>query len=177
VYAAGDGVSIGGAELAMTRAYLAVADICAVRGHPLPAAAVRRRRRTARRLTGFSRLNSQLFSPPVRRTAQLADDVVVCRCEAVTAGSIRAATAAEWYDLSGVKASTRSGMGPCQGRECAVAVAAITRAESGSRAAAWSPREPVRPIRLASAAAVPGILPGDRDDHTHRDARAQSGQA
>jgi len=188
VYAAGDGVSIGGADLAMARAYLAAADICAVRGHPLPAAAVRRRQRTARRLTSLARLNSQLFTPPVRRAAELADDVVVCRCEAVTAGSIRAAAVTGWYDLSGVKASTRAGMGPCQGRECTVAVTAITQAEWGDRAVAgaerdalapvtWSPREPVRPVRLASAIASAGILPGDRRGHEARGARAESTQA
>ena len=172
VYAAGDGVSIGGAELAMARAYLAVADICAVRGHPRPAAAVRRHQRTARRLTSFARLNSQLFPPPLHRVAELTDDVVVCRCEAVTAGSIRAAAVTGWYDLSGVKASVRAGMGPCQGRECGVAVTAVTRAAGGDRAAsgqeavpasaAWSPREPVRPVRLSSAIAIAGSLPGDR---------------
>ena len=176
VYAVGDGVIIGGADLAMARAYLAVADICALRGHRLPAAAARRRQRTARRLTSFARLNSQLFPPPVRRAAELADDVVVCRCEAVTAGNVRAAAATGWYDLSGVKASTRAGMGPCQGRECAVAVTAIAGAQLADRAmvgqqggtpapVTWSAREPVRPVRLASAAAVPGILPGDRRDH------------
>jgi NADPH-dependent 2,4-dienoyl-CoA reductase/sulfur reductase-like enzyme len=188
VYAAGDGVSIGGADLAMARAYLAAADICAVRGHPLPAAAVRRRQRTARRLTSFARLNSQLFTPPLRRAAELTDDVVVCRCEAVTAGSIRAAAVTGWYDLSGVKASTRAGMGPCQGRECTVAVTAITQAELGDRAVAgeqgdvlapvtWSPREPVRPVRLASATAIAGILPGDRRTHEARGARTESSQA
>jgi len=179
VYAAGDGVSIGGAELAMTRAYLAVADICAVRGRPRPVADVLRRQRTARRLTSFARLNSELFPPPVHRAAQLADDVIVCRCEAVTAGRIRAAAVSGWYDLSGVKAAVRAGMGPCQGRECGVAVAAIERAAGGGRAgtgqraevglpgaaaepAAWSPREPVRPVRLSSAIAFAGSGPGDR---------------
>jgi len=151
VYAAGDGVSIGGADLAMARAYLAVADICAAVGHPLPAAAIRRRQRTARRLTSFARLNSQLFPPPLHRLAELPDDVVVCRCEAVTAGSIRAAAVTGWHDLSGVKASARAGMGPCQGRECTVAVTAIA-GELGATLTpvAWSAREPVRPVRLAS---------------------------
>jgi NAD(P)H-nitrite reductase large subunit len=187
VYAAGDGVSIGGAELAMARAYLAVADICAVRGHPRPAAAVRRRQRTARRLTSFARLNSQLFPPPLHRVAELTDDVVVCRCEAVTAGSIRAAAVTGWYDLSGVKASVRAGMGPCQGRECGVAVTAVTRAAGGDQAAsgqeavpasaAWSPREPVRPVRLSSAIAIAGSLPGDRLAPGGAGARTESSPA
>ena len=187
VYAAGDGVSIGGAELAMARAYLAVADICAVRGHPRPAAAVRRRQRTARRLTSFARLNSELFPPPLHRVAELTDDVVVCRCEAVTAGSIRAAAVTGWYDLSGVKASVRAGMGPCQGRECGVAVTAVTRAAGGDRvasgqeavpaSAAWSPREPARPVRLSSVIAIAGSLPGDRLAPGDGGARAESSRA
>jgi NADPH-dependent 2,4-dienoyl-CoA reductase/sulfur reductase-like enzyme len=150
VYAAGDGAGIGGAELAMARAYLAVADICAARGRRLPAATVRRHQRLARRLAGFARLNAQLFPPPLDRVTELPDDVVVCRCEAVSAGRIRAAAATGWYDDSAVKAATRAGMGPCQGRECAAAVAVITGAGGGP--VAWFPREPVRPVRLASVA-------------------------
>ena len=163
VYAAGDGAGIGGAELAMARAYLAVADICAVRGHRLPAVTTRRHQRLARRLASFAQLNAQLFPPPLHRAAELADDVVVCRCEAVSAGRIRAAAATGWYDDSAVKAATRAGMGPCQGRECTAAVAALTRAVlegqavrgapgAGGEPAAWSPREPARPVRLASVA-------------------------
>lgn len=171
VYAAGDGAAVGGAELAMARAYLAVADICAVRGRPLPAAAVRRHERVARRLTSFARLNAGLFPPPVQRAAELADDVVVCRCEAVTAGRVRAACATGWYDHSAVKAATRAGMGPCQGRQCAVVVTAIIRAalaDLGMPAggapvsATWSAREPARPVRLASVAAIAGTGPGER---------------
>jgi NADPH-dependent 2,4-dienoyl-CoA reductase/sulfur reductase-like enzyme len=186
MYAAGDGAGIGGAELAMARAYLAVADICAARGHRLPAATVRRHQRLAQRQASFARLNARLFPPPLHRAAELADDVVVCRCEAVSAGSIRAAAATGWYDDSAIKAVTRAGMGPCQGRECTAAVAVITRAVlagqavrgapgAGGEPAAWSPREPVRPVRLASVAAA-GTLPGGLASRDGDGSAAGSGQ-
>lgn len=153
IYVAGDAASIGGAALASARGYLAVADMCRAQGHPLPTSEVRRRQRQARRLIRFAHLNAQIFPTPIGRLESLPDDVVVCRCEAVTAGQVRQAAATGWYDLSGTKGLSRAGMGPCQGRECAVAVSALT---SGGerRAMAWSSREPVRPVRLGTAAGI-----------------------
>jgi NAD(P)H-nitrite reductase large subunit len=46
------------------------------------------------------------------------DDVIVCRCEEVTAGAIREAIRVGACDLAGIKRRTRAGMGLCQGRSC-----------------------------------------------------------
>ena len=55
------------------------------------------------------------------------DDVLVCRCEEVTAADIRKAIADGARDVTGVKLRTRAGMGLCQGRTCEVLVQAILR--------------------------------------------------
>ena len=58
-----------------------------------------------------------------------ADDVIVCRCEEVTAGQIRRAVRLGAQGPNQVKAFIRCGMGPCQGRLCGpVASAVIARA-------------------------------------------------
>lgn len=59
------------------------------------------------------------------RHERLDDDVVVCRCEEVSAGCVRAAAAVGPADPSAVKAATRCGMGPCQGRQCGYIVQAL----------------------------------------------------
>jgi len=46
------------------------------------------------------------------------DDVIICRCEEITAGEIRKAIGEGARDVPSVKRRTRSGMGLCQGRSC-----------------------------------------------------------
>ncbi|WP_320188843.1 FAD-dependent oxidoreductase (plasmid) [Agrobacterium rosae] len=63
-----------------------------------------------------------VYPPPRNR---LADEVVACRCEEITVGAIRAAARNSPADPSAVKAATRCGMGPCQGRQCGYTVQAL----------------------------------------------------
>ncbi|MGL5513303.1 MAG: (2Fe-2S)-binding protein, partial [Sporomusa sp.] len=44
--------------------------------------------------------------------------MLVCRCEEVTVGEIKAAIRQGARDVTGIKRRTRSGMGLCQGRTC-----------------------------------------------------------
>ncbi len=46
------------------------------------------------------------------------DEAVVCRCERITAGEIRAAIRAGCRDLNQLKAITRAGMGACGSKTC-----------------------------------------------------------
>lgn len=81
--------------------------------------------------------------------AQLPNDGILCRCESITAGAIRAVIDHNCNDLDAAKAATRAGMGPCQGRECAPALAALCDAASTG----FTPRSPLRPIPLDAIAA------------------------
>lgn len=97
------------------------------------------------RASTYSGFLAGLCRVPDSVYAAIADDTVVCRCEVVTAGAIRRAAAAG-SELDGVKATTRAGMGACQGRECGHTVRAL-----GARGLAFTPRMPVRPIPMPEA--------------------------
>ena len=46
------------------------------------------------------------------------DDTIICRCERVTAGEIRAEIRAGVRDMNILKATIRTGMGACGGKTC-----------------------------------------------------------
>lgn len=84
-----------------------------------------------------------------------AEDMIVCRCEEVTAGEIRRAIAQGARDVTGVKRRVRAGMGLCQGRTCEKLVQVILQQELGISAAETgrsSARPPVRPISFGELA-------------------------
>ena len=126
VYVAGDGAAIAGAdaaELAGERAALALLEDI---GQPVDAP---RARLLESRLAANSRIRTALeraFPFPEDWAASIADDTVICRCEEVTAGTVRRAvhdTAAQ--EMNRLKALTRVGMGRCQGRMCGAAAAEV----------------------------------------------------
>jgi NAD(P)H-nitrite reductase large subunit len=83
------------------------------------------------------------------------DDTLVCRCEGVRAGELRRAGALGRHDLNAVKAATRAGMGPCQGRQCGTAAMALVAAAGGADAAraaapAFTARMPVKPVPVTA---------------------------
>lgn len=126
VYVAGDGAAIAGAdaaELAGERAAIALLEDI---NHPHDA---QRARGLEARLAANSRVRAALeraFPFPDDWAQGIADDTVVCRCEEVTAGTLRQAvndTAAQ--ELNRLKALTRVGMGRCQGRMCGAAAAEV----------------------------------------------------
>lgn len=85
------------------------------------------------------------------------DDTLVCRCEEISAGRIRQAIQQGHDDSNQVKYFTRCGMGPCQGRQCALSVAQIVSAETGcsmAEAGIFRGRPPVTPINLQQLSAL-----------------------
>ena len=79
------------------------------------------------------------------------DDLVICRCEEITLGEIKAAIRDGFQTLNGIKRVTRAGMGLCQGQTCQRLVTRILTEELGIAAADIDPttaRGPVRPLRL-----------------------------
>ena len=85
------------------------------------------------------------------------DDTLVCRCEDVSAGQIRAAVADGHRDTNQVKFLTRCGMGPCQGRQCGEAVSHIVAVASGQAIqdiGHYRERPPVNPLTLGQLAGL-----------------------
>lgn len=83
------------------------------------------------------------------------DSMIVCRCEEVTVGDVKAAIADGARDLTGVKRRVRAGMGLCQGKTCGKLVQAILCQELGvtpDHVGHNSFRPPVRPITFGELA-------------------------
>jgi NADPH-dependent 2,4-dienoyl-CoA reductase/sulfur reductase-like enzyme len=150
VFAAGEIAGVAGAlpaRLAGELAGLAAAAHAGF-GWPAPGQSVVAAGRRLRRARAFASGLNAIFAPPAAIHTLAADDTIVCRCEEVTAGEIKAAAAEGAATVSGVKRLTRAGMGACQGRICGWAVAhavAPAVAEAGFNA----PRIPVRPVPLS----------------------------
>jgi NADPH-dependent 2,4-dienoyl-CoA reductase/sulfur reductase-like enzyme len=128
VWAAGEATGIGGAALALAEGHIAGRSIAA-RLHgavpdPRSWAATARARDRGRAF--FAALET-VYAPAPGWADRVSDDTVVCRCEEVTAGQVRTASGTLGAgDLRTVKLLTRAGMGWCQGRMCAPAVAGLT---------------------------------------------------
>ncbi len=146
VFAVGDGAAFGGARIAAARGRLAGLAAARDLGFAVPAKGDTRR--ALARAEAFQRALWRLFAPPRFDFAHLPDDTVVCRCEEITAGRLRAEIACGFRSLPALKRATRAGMGPCQGRFCAATIARLCPAapEPFSFAA---PRPPVRPVPIA----------------------------
>ena len=67
--------------------------------------------------------------PGERLVPRLDDEMIVCRCERVTAGEIRGLIRAGVRDLNELKAITRAGMGACGGKTCPSLIKRLFREE------------------------------------------------
>ena len=98
------------------------------------------------------------FAIPQPMLATTDKDTIVCRCEEVTAGQIRQAVDDGHTDSNQVKFLTRCGMGACQGRQCANAVAHIV-ADAGGQAVSvkshYRGRPPISPLTLGQLGTLP----------------------
>lgn len=78
------------------------------------------------------------------------DDVLICRCEEITAGEIRKAIVEGGADsVTGVKRRVRAGMGLCQGKSCGKIVTRMISEYTGKKPMEIYPstdRPPVRPV-------------------------------
>ncbi|MVA27091.1 NAD(P)/FAD-dependent oxidoreductase (plasmid) [Agrobacterium vitis] len=107
------------------------------------------RRRRAIALRPFL---DRFYRPPRQL---IPDETIVCRCEEVTAGNIRAVALACAPDPAAIKAATRCGMGPCQGRQCGYSVQALIAEAHGVSAGEvrfFNIRPPLKPVTLGELA-------------------------
>ena len=77
------------------------------------------------------RILSQEDTAPEETVPELPipDDAIVCRCERVTAGEIRALLRQGVRDMNELKARTRAGFGSCGGKTCKTLIPRIIRSE------------------------------------------------
>ncbi len=90
---------------------------------------VRLPRAAAKRAAGIRVQDPRVGSPRSGAAEPIADDAIVCRCERVTAGEIRACIRAGFRDMNEIKIATRAGMGACGGKTCRALIARLFREE------------------------------------------------
>lgn len=156
LYVAGDGAGIAGVAAAQARGRVAAHGIARQLGRPAPAASVAEARRELDRAVASRGFIDALYPPPLDLD-EISEEVIVCRCEEVTAGQIRAAAKIHRGGPNQIKAYTRCGMGPCQGRQCGYTVNRIlakeygrTRGETGF----FRIRPPLKPVTLGELATL-----------------------
>lgn len=157
IFVAGDGRGIGGAIAAALQGELA--GLAAAHNVGRVDAAQRDRqaaplRAALRAHLGIRPFLDALYRPkPANRVP--ADDVVVCRCEEVTAGAIRGFVALGCSGPNQAKSFGRCGMGPCQGRQCGLTVTEIIADARGvppHEVGYYRIRPPIKPVTLGELA-------------------------
>jgi NADPH-dependent 2,4-dienoyl-CoA reductase/sulfur reductase-like enzyme len=159
IFIAGDGAGIGGAEAAEPRGRLAALRIAARLGKlsETSAEAAARTERAALSYALALRPFLDALYAPRREVFGPADETVVCRCEEVTASNLRARAAEGRPGLNQLKAFTRAGMGPCQGRQCGYTIAHIVAAaqnRSVEEVGFFRIRPPLKPVTLGELASL-----------------------
>ena len=157
VYLAGDGAGIMGADAAEWAGERAALALLADQGGSVDTARAQELEDKLTRLARFREGLERAFPFPTDWAAQAPDELVVCRCENVTAGQLRDTVRETGADeMNRLKALTRVGMGRCQGRSCGVAAAEILAHATGKpvelvgRLRGQAPIKPI-PIHLQAA--------------------------
>jgi NADPH-dependent 2,4-dienoyl-CoA reductase/sulfur reductase-like enzyme len=159
---AGDGGGIGGWEAAVATGRLAALDAACRLGR---IDATERDRRAVPHRAALGRALAlrpfldRLYAPAPEVLAPADDSTLVCRCEEISAGQVRAAARLGATGPNQAKAYLRSGMGPCQGRMCGTTVAALIAAERGipvEQAGVLRPRAPFKPLTVGALAGLAG---------------------
>lgn len=152
VYLAGDGAGISGAVLAEIAGERAALAMLIDSGVPVRKSRIDRLTRQQAALARFRRGLEHAF-PLTAKSADCADSVMVCRCEGISASTLR--SVAQQYDiddLNRLKALTRIGMGLCQGRMChtgAAELLAQCRNMPLSHIGRLRVQAPIKPLNLA----------------------------
>lgn len=157
LYLAGDGAGIAGAAAAGAHGELAALAVALDLGALTKAAHAQARtpllaqwQKSAR----FGHAMAGLMAMRKGLVASIPPDTIVCRCEDVTRADIDEAARQGARDMNQLKAWTRCGMGPCQGRTCGDVAGALLAQHTGSRESAgvFTGRAPLRPVSLAEVA-------------------------
>jgi NADPH-dependent 2,4-dienoyl-CoA reductase/sulfur reductase-like enzyme len=154
---AGDGGGILGAEAAVLSGRLTALDAAMWLGH---IGAAERDRRAAPirapldRERAFRPFLDRLYRPSRSVLVPAEDEVFACRCEEVSVGRVRRAMRLGAQGPNQLKAFTRCGMGPCQGRICGPVVAAIAAHVLGKPIAEIGPHRPRAPFKPITVGAL-----------------------
>jgi thioredoxin reductase len=153
VYLAGDGMKVLGADAAELGGRLAAMAVLKDAGLKVSEDELHKLRAEQAKMDRFRLGLAQAFPWPAEQAAQLPDDAIVCRCEAITAGELRR-TVGEMgaREANRAKALCRVGMGRCQGRYCGHAGAEVIAHAAGvpiEQVGRLRGQAPVKPLAIA----------------------------
>ena len=160
IFIAGDGGSIGGAMAAQAQGRIAALAIACQLGRIDSSSRdklVKPYRKALHRCMAVRPLIDALYRPRDENRIP-EDNVIACRCEEVTAGTVRSHVRLGCLGPNQIKAFSRCGMGPCQGRQCGLTVTEIIAASgnlSASEVGYYRIRAPLKPITLKQLAQQP----------------------
>lgn len=157
IYVAGDAGGPWGAHAALAQGRIAglaaVRDLGAARADQT--AQVGEAKATLAHETDFQRSLWRMFAAPDCGDKLAGDSTIVCRCENVAFGAVRAEIARGAANLAEIKRSTRCGMGHCQGRYCSLTIAQMLAGAGGTppdEATYFRVQAPLRPLPMDALA-------------------------
>ncbi len=160
IFIAGDGAGIDGARAAEASGRLAALQATAQLG-ALSNAERDREAATAfaqkARETRIRPLLDHLYRPPAHIVCPEDPATMVCRCEEVRVHDIHACMETGCDGPNQLKAYSRCGMGPCQGRMCGLTVSELMARRRGvtpDEVGYYRIRTPIKPIPLSALAAL-----------------------
>lgn len=161
VYLAGDCTRLLGADGAEVAGSLAAKAVISDLMQRAPSSETALQLRLLQRNRRFASGIARAFPLPSQNIAEIPDDTILCRCEEVTVGEVRAAaTELGAEEVNRAKAFSRAGMGRCQGRFCGAASQEIVSAQRKvpvESAGRLRSQAPVKPLPVS-------MLIGARDD-------------
>jgi thioredoxin reductase len=160
LWAVGDCAGLGGAPAARAEGRIAGRAAAARAGHgdAYDLFADQRELRHHRR---FQRRLWRLHDIGPKGILSLPDDTVVCRCEELTVGRLKAGLGESPGHAGTLKRATRVGMGRCQGRYCGPVAARLVAEATGKPLedlSFFAPRVPVKPVAIGAILAAQEAL-------------------
>ncbi len=153
VYLAGDGMRVLGADAAEIGGRLAAMAVLKDFRLTVADEELQRLRTEQASMERFRKGLAQAFPWPVQQAAQLPDEAIVCRCEAITAGELRRVVCDMGaQEANRAKAFSRVGMGRCQGRYCGHAGAEVIAHAAGvpvEQVGRLRGQAPIKPLAIA----------------------------
>ena len=156
LYAVGDCAGLGGAPAAAVEGRIAG---LAAAGAPVPAGL----QNDLARHRQFQQALWALHAPAPRALDDAPDEMIICRCEEITLGQVRAGLADHPGHAGTLKRGTRLGMGRCQGRYCAGVAARLVAGAAGvpvTDRSLFAPRVPIKPVSISAILAAQKALDG-----------------
>lgn len=155
IYLAGDGAAVRGADAAELAGERAALALLADRGIAVDTGRAADLERQLHQQTRLRQAMERAFPFPPDWAAQAPDELLLCRCEEITAGQLRqAAREAGADELNRAKALSRVGMGRCQGRYCGAAAAEVLAQAVGvpiAQVGRLRAQAPVKPVPFSMA--------------------------